>query len=147
MVPVYKKGNRSQLTNYRPIALLSAVDKVCDRLVQIQLQNLLSTCLSDNQSGFRKGDSTSHQLFHLVQTWSDALDSRKLIGVVFFDLAKAFDKVWHQTLLAKLEVAGLRGCALDWITSYLSNRTQQTRVGSCVSDPAQILSGVSQEAN
>ena len=85
-----KKGNRSLLTNYRPIALLSAVGKVYERLVQVQLQKPLSTCLSDNQSGFRKGDSTSHQLFRLVQTWSDALDSRKLVGVVFFDLAKAF---------------------------------------------------------
>ena len=147
MVPVYRKRNRSQLTNYRPIALLSGVGKVCEGLVQVQLQKLLSTYLSDNQSGFRKGDSTSHQLFRLVQTWSDALDSRKLVGVVFFDLAKAFNKVWHRGLLAKLKAAGLRGGALDWITSYLSNRTQRTRVGSCVSNPAQILAGVPQGAN
>ena len=138
VVPMYKKGNRSQLTKNRPIALLSAVGKVCEQLVQVQLQKLLSTYLSDNQSGFRKGDSTSHQLFRLVQTWSDVFDSRKLVGVVLFDLAKAFDKVWHRGLLANLEAAGLRGGALDWITSYLSNRTQQTRVGNCVSDPAQI---------
>ena len=146
VVPVYKKGNRSQLINYCPIALLSAVGKVCEQLVQVQLQKLLSTYLSDNQSGFRKGDSTSHQLFRLAQTWSDALDSRKLVGVVFFDLAKIFEKVPHRALLAKLEAVGLRGGALHWITSYLSNRTQQTRVGSCVSEPAEILSGVPQGA-
>ena len=57
----------------------------CERLVHGQLQKLFFTHLSDNQlqSGFRKGDNTSHQLFRLVQTWSDALNSRKLVGVVF----------------------------------------------------------------
>ena len=145
-VPMYKKRKRSQLKNYRPIALLSAVGKVCERLVQLHLQKLLSTYQSDNQWGFRKGDSTSHQLFRLVQTWSDALNSQKVVGVVFFDLAKALDKVWHRGLLAKLEAACLRGGALDWITTYLSNRTQRRRVGNCVSKPAQIFAVVPQRA-
>ena len=104
------------------IALLLAVGrKVCEKLVQVRLQELFYTYLSDNQSGFRKDDSTSHQLFRLVQIWSDTLDLQKLVGVVFFDRAKAFDNIWHRGLLAKLEAAGLRGGPLDRITSYLSN--------------------------
>ena len=57
--------------------------------------------LSDHQSGFRKKDGTSFQLLQLVQQWSEAVDDGYYVGVIFFDLKKAFDKVWHDGLLAK----------------------------------------------
>ena len=84
VVPVYKGGSRSTPSNYRPIALLSIVSKVMEKIVFRRLHTFLSPVLSSKQSGFRKKDSTNLQLIRLIQEWSAALDSSRLVGVVFF---------------------------------------------------------------
>ena len=86
VVPVFKRGDRSQMTNYRPIALLSSVGKVCERVVFNKLYRFIFPFLTDQQSGFRKKDGTSLQLIRLVQQWSEALDKGQHVGAVFFDL-------------------------------------------------------------
>ena len=148
VTPVFKKGNPSLLTNYRPIALLSAVGKVCERLVYNKLYRFVTPVLSENQSGFRKKDGTSFQLTRLMQgcIWSHLLDDSHYIGVLFFDLRKAFDKVWHRGLLAKLKACGVTGAALNWFKSYLSNRQQCVKVNQSISSPLQIHAGVPQGA-
>ena len=146
VTPVFKKGNPSLLTNYRPIALLSAVGKVCERLVYNKLYRFVTPVLSENQSGFRKKDGTAFQLTRLIQEWSHLLDDSHYFGVLFFDLRKAFDKVWHRGLLAKLKACGVTGAALDWFTSYLSNRQQCVKVNQSISSPLQIHAGVPQGA-
>ena len=146
VVPVFKRGERSALTNYRPIALLSSVGKVCERVVFNKLYAFICPFLSDHQSGFRKRDGTGLQLVRLVQQWSEALDKSQYIGAVFFDLRKAFDRVWHKGLIAKLEVAGVHGPALSWFSSYLSERRQQTRVANAVSSASTLAAGVPQGA-
>ena len=146
VVPVYKRGDRALLTNYRPISLLSAVGKVCERVVYDKLYQFLSPVLSTHQSGLRKHDGTSFQLLRLVQQWSEALDESQYVGIVFFDLRKAFDRVWHAGLIAKLKAAGLRGAALAWFSSYLVGRQQRTRLGSAVSSPCALSAGVPQGA-
>ena len=146
VVPVFKRGDRSLLTNYRPIALLSSVGKVCERIVYNKLYHFLSPYLSAQQSGFRKHDSTSLQLLRLVQQWSEALDDSQYVGIVFFDLRKAFDRVWHKGLLAKLHAAGVHGPALEWFKSYLCGRQQRTRVAHAVSAVSPLGAGVPQGA-
>ena len=146
VVPAFKRGDRSSLTNYRPIALLSSVGKVCERIVYNKLDRFFSTYLSDQQSGFRQQDGTSLQLVRLVQQWSDALNDSQHVGIVFFDLRKAFDRVWHRGLLAKLYASGVRGPAFAWFESYLSGRRQRTRVAEAVSDPESLFAGVPQGA-
>ena len=141
-----KKGNPSLLTNYRPIALLSAVGKVCERLVYNKLYRFVTPVLSENQSGFRKKDGTAFQLTRLMQKWSNLLDDSHYIGVLFFDLRKAFDKVWHRGLLAKLKACGVTGAALNWFKSYLSNRQQCVKVNQSISSPLQIHAGIPQGA-
>ena len=88
VVPVFKRGDRSNLSNYRPISLLPVVSKVCERVVYNKLSHFLSSFLSERQSGFRKGDSTSFQLTRLVQTWSEAIDRSECVGAVFFYLRR-----------------------------------------------------------
>ena len=88
VVPVYKRGDRSQLTNYRPISLLSTVGKVCERVVYNKLYRFLTPVLSDHQPGFHKKYGTVMQLTRLVQLWSEALDHSEYVGIVFFRLAK-----------------------------------------------------------
>ena len=146
VIPVFKRGDNKELSNYRPIALLSQVGKVCEKTVLLKLNAFLKDFLTHSQSGFRQKDSTSFQLLRIVQEWSDHLDSSKYVGVLFFDLKKAFDKVWHKGLLCKLEAAGIRGLALTWFRSYLSDRQQRVRIGSSSSPPLPVEAGVPQGA-
>ena len=110
-------------------------------LMQYTPSSLLSC-----QFGFRKKDSTSLQLFRLLQQCSEAVDKGCYVGVIFFDLQKAFDKVWHAGLLAKLELLGIRGDALSWFESYLSGRSQCTDVAGVTSQFADLHAGVPQGA-
>ena len=146
VVPVYKGGCKSFPSNYRPIALLSIVSKVMEKIVLKRLTAFIDPILSPKQSGFRKKDSTSHQLLRLVQEWSTALDSSHLIGVVFFDFKKAFDRVHLPGLIHKLQAAGLRGQALAWCSHFVTGRYQRVRVGNVLSPPEPLHAGVPQGA-
>ena len=86
------------------------------------------------------------QLTRIVQLWSEAIDDSSYVGVVFFDLKKAYGRVWHQGLLAKLERAGVRGQALHWFSSFLSGRCQVVSVNGAVSAFASLHAGVLQGA-
>ena len=119
VVPVFKSGSKSAATNYRPIALLSLVSKALEKIVAVKLSLHLQPFLSCQQSGFRHKDSTELQLLRLVQEWSSALDSGEYVGVVFFDLKKAFDRVWHKGILCKL-------CCLSCAKSLTKNRFAAT---------------------
>ena len=78
------------------------MSKVIERLVYNKLYSFLSPSLSTRRSGFRKSDGAKLQLLCLVKRWSELLDKSCYVGTVFFDLRKAFDKVWHRGLIAKL---------------------------------------------
>ena len=146
IVPVHKSGSKSSPSNYRPIALLSIVSKVMDKIVLKRLNAFLEPLLSPKQSGFRRKDGTSPQLLRLVQEWSTALDSSQLVGVIFFDLKKAFDRVCLPGLLLKLKAAGVQGKALSWCESYLTGRSQRVRVGNNISEVEPLHAGVPQGA-
>ena len=90
------------------------------------------------------GDSTVYQLTHLYHIFSEALDKQKDIRVVFCDISKAFDRVWHPGLLAKLHNVGIIGSLYDWFHSYLSDRVQRVVINGQCSTWAQINSGVPQ---
>ena len=146
VVPVYKKGSNTVPGNYRPIALLSIVSKVLERIVHNKLYAFLRPWFNHNQSGFRKKDGTVPQLIRLVQTWSEAVDESNYVGVVYFDLRKAFDRVWHRGLLVKLQAAGVSGQAFQWFSSFLSGRCQATLVNGALSDFSVLHAGVPQGA-
>ena len=146
VVPVFKKGSRTDPGNYRPIALLPIVSKVLERVVHHKLTSFLQPWLHERQSGFKKGDGTVPQLLRLCQEWSKLIDSTTYVGALFFDLKKAFDRVWHPGLLAKLEAAGIRGSALAWIKSFLTARRHTTIIDGCTSLFEEIEAGVPQGA-
>ena len=81
--------------------------------------------LSNLQSGFTPGDSTTNQLTYLYEFISKSLDNGKEIRAVFCDISKAFDKVWHRGIIHKLSHLGINGNLLNWFKSYLENRTQR----------------------
>ena len=135
-----------QLSFQGPCALLSLVSKALEKIVAVKLSLHLQPFLSCQQSGFRHKDSTELQLLRLVQEWSSALDSGEYDGVVFFDLKKAFDRVWHEGLLCKLRSLGVDGSALQWFHSFLSNRGQRVGVGNAISSYQDLHAGVPQGA-
>ena len=146
VIPIFKKGSHTDPGNYRPIALLPIISKVLERIVHDKLSSFLQTWLHDSQSGFKKGDGTVPQLLRLCQEWSRHVDNSAYVGILFFDLRKAFDRVWHDGLLSKLEAAGICGSAFAWMKSFLTSRRQITTVEGCTSAPAEIGAGVPQGA-
>ena len=146
VIPLFKASDRSLFTNYRPISILPSFSKFLEKVVYNRLNNYLSKLeiLCDNQFGFRKNHSTSLALIDLYEKISLALDRNEHAVGVFLDLSKAFDTVDHNILLDKLEHYGIRGVALDWVRSYLSNRLQFVQFNSQCSSPQTICCGVPQ---
>ena len=144
--PVPKKDDLSIVSNYRPISLLNADDKLLERLMFKYLFNHLryNNLLSSLQSGFIPGDSTVNQLTFLYNKFCQALDSGKEDRAVFCDISKAFDRVWHAGLLLKLKTAGVAGSVLTWFKSYLSDRRQRVVLPGVNSNWTFIRAGVPQ---
>ena len=139
-------GNAASVSNYRPISLLSCLEKVPERVIFKHLYNHFrdNDILSPLQSGFTPGDSTTNQLTFPYNTFCKALDSGKEVCVVFCDVSKAFDRVWHKGLLCKLRAAGITGSLQFWLSSYLSERRQRVILPGTQSDWNYIHAGVPQ---
>ena len=127
VIPIFKnKGDQLLVSNYRPISLLSNINKIFEKLVYSRLYSFLNlhNCIFELQFGFRAKHSTNHALFSLTEMIREALDNSNFACGIFIDLQKAFDTVDHQILLKKLEHYGIRGLANNWFKSYLLNRQQ-----------------------
>lgn len=100
------------MNNYRPISLLSNIDKIFEILIKNRLISFLDkyNIISNNQFGFRNKHSTTHALISLTETIRQNLDSGKFSCGIFIDLQKAFDTVSHEILLSKLNHYGMRHC-------------------------------------
>ena len=122
--PVPKKGDRSNPSNYRPIALTSAVAKVFKTfLISHFIKHLESNnLLSDHQYGFCTAKSTGDLLSYLTHVWSSSLRNFEESFVVVLDISKAFDRVWHKSLLAKLPAYGFTPSFCKLTFNFLSNR-------------------------
>ena len=142
--PVPKKGNRSNTSNYRPIALTSAVPKVFETLLNTSQHLESNNLLSDHQYGFRKARSTGDLLSHLTHTWSSSLRNFGESFVAALDISKAFDRVWHKALLAKLPAYSFTPSFCKLISSFLSNSFTSVVVDSATSASFPVSSGVSQ---
>ena len=134
------------MTNYRPIALLSNIDKRFEKLVHRRFVTFLdkNEIIFERQFGFREKHSTSHNLLTLTETIRQQLDRGEFSCEVFFDLQKAFDSVDHWILLEKMKHYGFRGKANEWIKSYLTERKQFVQVKKSESNIKLISSGVPQ---
>jgi hypothetical protein len=122
--PIHKKEDRSIISNYRPIALLSCVGKVQERVVYSRIYNYLKVndLLTWRNSGFKALDSAMNQLVFITDKIYKALESGNEVCLVFLDVSKAFDRVWHAGLLHKIKRMGITGSLFDWLADYLSDR-------------------------
>ncbi len=142
--PVTKKGDRSNPSNYRPIALHSCLYKAFESIFNRKIQKHLSTSnlLSDRQYGYRKGCSTGDLLSLLTDSWSSSLSRFHETFSVALDTSKAFDRVWHKSLLSKLPSFGFYSSLCSFISSLLSGRSVSGVVDGHCSSPKPINSGV-----
>jgi len=148
VTPIFKKGDKQLIKNYRPISLLPICGKILEKIIFNNLYSYLhgNNLITKNQSGFRPGDSTTNQLLYFVDEIHKAFDSTESLEVraVFLDISKAFDKVWHKGLLFKLEQNGITGRLRKLMENYLSNRKQRVVLNNFNSEFSEIESGVPQ---
>ena len=144
--PIFKKGNRELCNNYRPISLLSCVGKAFEKCVQQHTLQYLNSnkLITPHQSGFMSGDSTVYHLINLYHDLCSALNQSNTVQAIFFDISKAFDRVWHRGLIHKLEAIGIRGNLLQWFRDYLKDRKQAVVIKGDQSEYANIVAGVPQ---
>ena len=129
------------VTNYRPITIISQIPKLFESLVCNKLSPMLSKSISSNQHGFIKGRSTLTNLIYLEQFIIDKLEFGSQIDVIYTDYVKCFDRVNQSILVQKLEKFGINGSLLLWFSDYLQNRSQYVKFGDSSSETCQVPSG------
>ena len=141
-----KKGSTNILSNYRPISVLSVLNKIFEKLLYKRLYKFLNkhNVLYKYQFGFRQGHSTSHALIEIMDNVRSAIDNDMYTCGIFIDLSKAFDTVNHAILLEKLHHYGIRGQTNKLFESYLTNRKQLVEIDKIRSTCKPITCGVPQ---
>ena len=144
---VYKRsGLKTDKSNFRPISILPTLSKICesvlhDRILKHCIEN---NVITDKQAAYLKGDSTVSQLAYIVHNIRTNWGHKKITQGLFLDVSSAFDKVWHNGLLAKLAQIGVEGSFFNIIKSYLSERRQVVVVDGQKSDTLDVKAGVPQ---
>jgi len=124
--PIFKKGNKQEISNYRPTSLLTSVSKIIGKLIYARLHAHIdmNNILVQEQYGFRTHSSTEQAAFTVINSILTAMNSNQMLGGILCDLQKAFDCVNHKILLEKLELCGVEGKFKRLIESYLTGRYQ-----------------------
>ena len=125
-MPIFKKGNKHEVGNYRPVSLTPIVSKVLESLVKraIMAHLLSQGLISEHQYGFVPGRSCETQLLSCTNMWTKLLERGDSVDVIYTDFRKAFDAVPHQRLLVKLKAYGLGKQIMNWLEAFLSDRKQ-----------------------
>jgi Reverse transcriptase (RNA-dependent DNA polymerase)/Endonuclease-reverse transcriptase len=147
-VVVFAKAGkpRRDPTSYRPISLLSCLSKVCEKVILRRLQHQVDEAglLIDQQFGFRAKHSTAHQLLRVTEAIRAGWERKEMTGIVCLDIAKAFDRVYHAGLLAKLNTLGIDPDLVTLVASYLDGRSFFVSHGDARSVEHPIAAGVPQ---
>lgn len=146
--PIFKGGSKENVSNYRPISVLSSLNKIFEQVIRARLFSFLDRTrfLNKSQFGFRNSSNTAIAVTELMNYVYGELDKRSInvVSGVFLDLSKAFDTVDHKLLLKKLERAGIRGSVLELFRNYLSERFQAVNVNGTTSELMRVKTGVPQ---
>ena len=144
---IYKRsGQKTDKSNFRPTSILPTLSKICESVIHDRLLKhcIENTVISDKQAAYLKGDSTVSQLLFIVHNIRVNRGITIITQGLFLDVSSAFDKVWHNGLLAKLSQIGVEGSLYDTLSSYLSDRRQVVVVEGEKSNVLPIKAGVPQ---
>ena len=126
-MPLHKKDDKQFLKNYRPVSLLPVCAKIFERIIYNRIFEYLieNNLMTENQSGFKLGDSCINQLLAITHDIYKSLDDGFEVKGVFLDIFKAFNKVWYDGLIDKLKQNGILGKLLNIIKDFLDSRKQR----------------------
>ena len=145
VVPIQKKEDKCDITNYRPISLTCLVAKLMERIIQDELLIRTREQLNEHQHGFLANKSCTTNLISLSDSINTALHNKIGTDIIYFDFQKAFDTVKHDLILKKLKNQfSINGCLLRFISNYLKDRTQRVVLENCYSAFKPVNSGVPQ---
>jgi hypothetical protein len=144
--PIYKKGDKTETNNYRPIGSISAIMKILEHYVNYHINKFCYTfsIINDSQYGFIQGRSTTDLIDRLTNDINVALNSRRYIVAISLDLTKAFDMIQYTNLLEKLSRIGIGGKLLKWIENYFSNRIMKISIDDICSSSIEQTCGLIQ---
>ena len=127
IVPVFKKSDKQCVKNYRPVSLLPICSKIYERIIYNNTYNYLinTNLISQNQSGFKRGESCINQLISITHDILNSLDEGLEVRGVSLGISKAFDKVWHEGWIYELQQNGISGELLNILIDFLNNRKQR----------------------
>jgi hypothetical protein len=146
ITPLYKKGNKQETGNYRPVSLLPALSKILEKAVCQQVMRFLNKnqLLCPNQFGFRTRNQTTHVVHSLLNTVAENAINNHCTIATFIDLSKAFDCLQYDKLYKKMEGLNFADSTINWFKSYLSDRKQCVAVEGELSDWLPMELGVPQ---
>lgn len=146
VTPIFKKGDKSDPGNYRPISLTSQVCKILESIIRESIVDHLNaqSLLLQSQHGFTKGKSCLTNLLSFLEDVTSAIDEGKPVDVIYLDFSKAFDKVPHLRLIHKIKCHGITDNIAAWIAEWLKDRKQRVVLNGARSDLEDVLSGVPQ---
>ena len=145
VVPVFKKGDNKDVSNYRPISLTCLTAKVMERIVYEKILCRTENLIDSRQHGFLRNKSCSTNMISLTESLSVSLLSKVPTDIIYFDFAKAFHSVCHDLILKKLKNQfGIDGRLLKFLKNYLQNCKQRVVLDNHISDTVDVLSGVPQ---
>ena len=140
---IFKKGDKENPGNYRPISLTSQVFKIFESMLRDSIVGHLkeNKLIHDSQHGFMKNRSCLINLLQFLETVTDYIDKGYPVDVIYLDFQKAFDKVPHRRLIHKLTAHGIDGKVLNWIRDWLSGREQRVVLLGSTSTWSPVKSG------
>ena len=146
VIPLFKSGENTSFSNYRPISLLPSISKIFENVIFYQLMEYFTKhnlfCIE--QFGFRPGHSTELAALRLVDHLTKQMDQMKIPINIYIDLSKAFDTIDHTILLFKLSYYGIHGKEYNLFQSYLVDRCQYVEYNGSISATLPISTGVPQ---
>ena len=145
VVPVFKKEDKSDVENYRPISLTCLTVKIFEIILRDRIMDKCKNLINSEQHGFLPARSCTTQMVPFIDSIAHSLNDKSRTDVIYFDFAKAFDSVNHDLILQKLKHSfNIDGLLLNYIKEYLKDRTQRVVIGGCESSLKIVRSGVPQ---
>lgn len=144
ITPIHKAGNLHKIENYRPISILCCLAKTFERLIHDRMYSAAKPLISQYQHGFMKNRSTTTNLMAYVSSLNLSMEKRFQVDSIYVDFSKAFDKVPHDLTLRKLDRLGFPDWFINWLRSYLRDRTAYVNLKSVESTRFPTPSGVPQ---
>lgn len=144
--PIYKNGCKAELTNYRPISILSTIDKIMEEIMVTRLKNFVKKhqIINNRQYGFQEGKNINKLLGDFNSHLNEAKSKKEHSLIIYVDYKKAFDTLDHKKIIECLNNIGIRGIGLQWIENYLTRRQYKVKIGEEKSNPIEMTQGVPQ---